>query len=134
MSTFLYNSALQSFATGTLDWATAPVTVALVNASYSPLQTDTSMAAVPTGAIVATATMANLSVVNGICKGSIPVFAALESASEVTGLLFYLDNGDVPSGNQLIYYSSDGVGFPFTPAGFNYGVGYQQTYGGWFQV
>jgi hypothetical protein len=131
--TFLYNNARSLFATKQINWPVAAVRAALVNAAYAPQPTDQFFSIVPTGAIMKNVAMTGLSQVNGICRGAIPQFDAFDSQATVVALLLYIDTGD-PTTSPLIYYSSDGFGFPFQPIGFNYAVSFDQSAGGFFQV
>lgn len=136
MSTFVYNNARYLLGTAGLNWPSlGTVKAALVNASYSPLPTDVYLTSVPGGAVVGTAaTMTGLAVrTSGVCYGTIPQFNALASPTQVVGVVIYQDTGN-PASSPLIYYSSDGLGFPFLPQGFNYAVGYDLSNGGFFQA
>lgn len=135
MSTFKYNNAGNLFATGGIDWATIGATAhcVLVGAGYSPLPSDQFITAVPAGAIIADVPLTSTAVrANGICFGAIPPFNSLSSPQQITGMLLYINTGN-PATSPLIYFSSDGNGFPFTAQGFNYFVTYDQLAGGWFQ-
>lgn len=134
MSTFVYNSARDLFATTGLNWLTCVPHAVLVNSSYSPQPGDQFLSAVPVGAIMKDVAMTGVAERSGgICYGTIPEFLAYTSPAQVVGLLIYAYTG-TPATSQLIYYSSDGYGFPFTPQGFNYAVGYDQAAGGFFQA
>ncbi len=134
MSTFVYNNAQALFQTGSLVWATSNIHAAFVNASYAPQPTDLYLSQVPTGAIVKDVAMTNLGQSSsGVCYGSVPEIKAFLQVVSVVGLLLYLYTGN-PATSVLIYYSSNGVGFPFTPQGFNYSVGYDQSNGGFFKL
>lgn len=133
MSTFLYNSARSSFATGGLNWPAAAVHAVLLNSAYAPQPSHQTLADIPAGARVIDATLTGLGQVSGVCYGVIPQFNAFLNAATVVALCLYIKGAtDVLS--PLIYYSADGRGFPFTPAGFNYAVGFDQASGGFFQV
>jgi hypothetical protein len=133
MASFLYNSARESFATGALTWDGSEIHCALVNATYGPTLQDVFLSDIPDGAIMADATLTALASDSGICSGQIPEFDAFISDTPCIAMVLYANSGD-PSTSQLIYYSSDGVGFPFLPQGFNYAVGFDQTALGFFQV
>lgn len=132
-NTFLYNNARSLFATGALDWSTAEIHAVLVNAAYAPSLSDVNLSDVPSGAQMIDVTMTDTDQVNGFCFGTIPEFDAFLSASAVVALLIYSKGSD-SSHSPLIYYSADGMGFPFTPQGFNYSVAFDQTARGFFQV
>ncbi len=135
-TTFKYNNASSLFANGALDWATlgSAAHCVLLSAAYTPSPTDQYLSAIPAGAIIAdqafTSTAANTA---GVCYGVIPQFLALISAQPVVAMLIYHNTGN-PNTSPLIYYSSQGSGFPFTAEGFNYAVGYNALNGGWFQA
>ncbi len=132
-NTFLYNNARSMFATGQINWPTAAVHAVLVNAAYAPQPSHQFFSEVPVGAVMKDVAMTGLAQTNGICYGVIPQFNAFASAATVVALLLYI-NGGTPATSPLIYYSSDGVGFPFKPLGFNYAVGFDQAAGGYFQA
>ena len=139
MATFLYGNASQNFASGAWDWTDLQVSGLLVNAVYVPMiNTDTYVSDIPVGAILARsnalgAYMNSQGILNGICYGELPTFEALLTAVPAVAIVLYVDTGDDTT-SELIYYSADGVGFPFTPQGFNYAVVNDQTAYGWFQV
>lgn len=133
MATFMYNSARGKFANKQLDWDDASVIkAALVGAAYSPLRTHNFVSDL-TSIVARSGEMTTKVNTSGICKGDIPEFSALLSATEIVGLVIYIDTGSDAT-SQLLYYSSDGPGFPFTAAGLNYFVGYDQANGGFFEV
>lgn len=135
MSTFLYNSARTSFATGGINWPTAAVRCVLLNGVYAPQPTHQFLSDIPAGARLIDVALTALAQKNGICYGTIPQFNAFTAGSPCISMVLYIlavDHADADS--PLIYYSDDGFGFPFTPQGFNYAVGYDQAAGGFFQV
>jgi len=134
MSTFVYNSARHLFATAQLSWAGSVVGALLVSASYTPSQSDNFVSDITPGAILRRCgDLTNVAEANGICAGTIAEQDAFINAQPVVGLVLYIDSGDDAT-SQLIYYSSDGPGFPFLPQGFNYAISYDLTQGGFFQV
>lgn len=134
MSTFKYNSAGDMFATAELDWATATIKAMLVSAGYGALATHQFVSDVSPGAIlVRTDELTNKQTNAGVCRGDIPQLEAFLAGTPAVGLILYADTGDDTT-SPLIYYSSDGPGFPFTPAGLNYFIGFDQANGGFFQV
>lgn len=133
MATFLYNSARQAFANEAIAWDTDEIHCALLSGAYGPSISDNFLTDIPGGALMVDAIMEGNTSVAGLCAGSVPEFDAFIADSDCVAVLIYRNSGD-PSTSQLIYYSSDGDGFPFTPQGFNYAVGFDQTSGGFFQV
>lgn len=135
MSTFRYDNAALLFGTKQIGWTTDIIKALLVTGGYSALKgTDKFVADIPAGAIVVrSAQMTNCTIIRGVCAGLIPEFDALVGTQLVTGMALYKDTG-VDATAPLIYYSNDGVGFPFLPAGINYFATYDQANGGWFQL
>lgn len=132
MATFLYGVTSEAFAEGTLGaWETLSVYGALVNSLYTPkANTDQLLSDIPAAAVIATAgPMTSMASVNGICAGILPQFNSLLSAVPAAAIVLYNHTT-----SQLIYYSSDGIGFPLLLQGFNYAVAFDQQLGGWFQV
>ena len=134
MATFKYNNASSEFATGQLNWPALPVNAMLVNANYSAFPSDVFVSAIPPAAIeLRDIALTNLAQLNGLCQGVIPTIKAFLSPDTVVALVLYVKRGS-DSTSELLYYSSDGPGFPFVPSGFDYSVGYDQAAGGFFQV
>jgi hypothetical protein len=134
MSSFVYNQARTDFATAQINWITADIRMAFTNGNYAPSLDDLTVADVGAGnLIVRDVILANKNVVNGICSGTIPAFNAFIEPAPVIGVLIYILGSD-DSHSRVIYYSDDGIGFPFTPQGFNYLVAFDQTSGGFFEV
>lgn len=132
-NTFVYNNARHMFATAGINWPAASARAALLSAGYSPSPTDKFLSEISTGAVMKDVAMTALGDVDGQCFGTIPEIMAFISATTVVGLVIYIDTGD-PTTSPLVYYSDDGVGFPFQPLGFNYAIGFDQSAGGFFQV
>lgn len=132
---FVYGGARFSFATAGINWLTSVVKCALVSANYGALPTDNFMSDVPPSAILSrSAALTGLAVNNtGVCSGVIPSFQAFLATQGVAAMVLYVDSGSDAT-SRLVYYSSTGVGFPFTAAGFDYFVGFDLANGGWFQV
>jgi hypothetical protein len=134
VSSFVYNQARTDFATAQINWTTADIRVALTGGNYAPSVDDLTLADVGAGnLIVRDIIMATKNVTNGICSGTIPPFNAFIEPAPVIGVLIYILGGSDAS-SRVIYYSDDGIGFPFTPQGFNYLVAFDQTSGGFFEV
>jgi hypothetical protein len=135
VATFLYGvTSQQAEATG-LNWPGATVWGLLVTAAYVPqINVDQHVSDIPAAAIIArVGPMTSMASANGICSGILPQFFALLSTVNAAAIVLYF-NTSVDTTSQLIYYSSDGVGFPLPLQGFNYAVAYDQSFSGWFQV
>lgn len=134
MSTFKYNSVCSSFATGAFNWLTCAPKVILVDAGYVPDPAHNFVNQIPAGSIaVRSAALTSVAQTNGKCTALVPQINALLWPNPIVGVIIYNDTGSDAT-SRLIYYSSDGFGFPFTAVGFNYAVAYDQAGGGWFQV
>jgi hypothetical protein len=132
-NTYVYSNARHLFATGQINWVTGNVRCSLVSAAYAPSIGDVFYSAIPAGAIMADVKLTSQSETGGTCFGVIPEFASFTSATQVVALVLYFDTGN-PASSPLLYYSDDGLGFPFQPQGFNYTVGFDQSAGGFFQA
>ena len=132
--TFLYNNIRTLFATGGFNWATSPVNAMLVNSLYVPSLSDQYVSAIPPAAIIARdQVLTGVGQTNGVCYGNIPQWDTLIANSIAVAVVLYSKLSTDPI-SPLIYYGSNGPGFPLTLQGFNYFVGYDSTQGGWFQV
>lgn len=132
---FVYGPARYLIGTAQLDLLTAPINAMLVNALYIPTTGDQYVSDIPPGAVVVRdVALTGLALnANGVFSGNIPQFSSLVSPYLVVAVVLYsLEMTDDAS--PLIYYSSTGPGFPFTPNGFTYFVGYDASNGGWFQA
>lgn len=134
LSTFKYNHAASDFATGALNWLTCSPNLMLVDAGYVPNPTHQYVSSIP-GTAIAVRDLALTSVAqtNGICAGNCPTANALAWPNQIVGIILYEKTGSDAT-SRLIYYSSDGAGFPFSPNGFNWAVAFDQSNTGWFQV
>lgn len=135
MSTFKYATASQLLGSAGLDLVTANIAALLLSGVYAPNpNTDQFVAVIPPAAIIARSGLLTATALKaGIFVGTIPEFDALLSPTTITALALYVETGN-DALSQLIYYSSDGPGFPFVPNGFDYFVGYDQSNGGFFEV
>jgi hypothetical protein len=133
--TFLYGNASQQFATAAWNWTTLTVWGLLVNGNYVPsVNGNVNVSDIPASAIIArVGPMTSKVSTNGVCSGVLPTFNALLSSVPAVAIILYVKGG-TDATSPLIYYSADGFGFPFTPAGFNYAVANDMAQGGWFQV
>lgn len=141
VQTFLYGNASQQFGTAQWNWPALSVGALLVSGAYVPqINVDTYVSSIPPTAILARSDqghgagdLTNLAMTFGIAQGILPPFLALLTTVPVVAVVLFVDTGDDTT-SQLIYYSSSGAGFPFTPEGFNYAIVPAGILGGWFQV
>lgn len=134
MSTLLYSAAQLKFNNGTWTWPALPVNAALLTGAYLATPVHSTLADVPPAAVILRdLELSNLRSTNSFAKGVIPSLEAFLDGREVFALLLYTLGVD-DAHSDLIYYSSDGIGFPFTPQGFDYSVAYRQELGGFFEL
>lgn len=106
----------------------------LVDAGYTPNLNDQYVSSIPAGAIVTRdQLMTSVAQASGYCTGIIPQMNALLWPNPIVAVIIYASTG-VDATSRLIYYSSDGFGFPWTATGFNYAVAMDQAYGAWFAL
>jgi hypothetical protein len=132
VSTFLYRSAETNFTIGEWSWVDLPVHAAFLSANYTPDDSHATLEDIPSNAVILRdLEMTRLRYVEQLAKGVLPEVPSFQDSREVFALLLYT-LGDTDAESELIYYSSDGTGFPWTPQGFDYGVAYRQENGGFF--
>lgn len=134
-TSFVYNPTRVSFATAQLNWSTAAVNAMLVSTNYSPNPNHLHVSDIPSQAILTRdRALTNKGVTaGGAVYGSIPLMSALANSQPAAAVILYVLGAD-DAHSQLLYYSSDGPGFPFPLQGFDYFVGFDLSAGGWFQV
>jgi hypothetical protein len=135
MATFKYDKGMLAVGTEQINLVANTIQALLVGAGYSASKAaDGNVSDIPSSAILArSGALTGNAIVAGVFQGTIPEFDALLLAAPVAGLVLYKVGGSDAS-SPLIYYSNDGVGFPFVASGINYFIGYDQTNGGWFQL
>jgi len=134
VSTFRYAHAASDFATAALNWVTCVPKVMLVDAGYVPSATHQYVTSITPSAIaVRDLAMTSVAQTDGVCSGTVADASALIWPNPIVAVIIYASTG-VDATSRLIYYSSDGIGFPLTAVGFNYSVAFDQTHAGWFQV
>lgn len=135
MSTFKYDHGMLLVGTAQINLKTAVIKAALVSAAYSASKSsDQNLSDIPGSAIlIKSARLTGTDIVAGVFKGTIPELNALLLTAVTAGLVLYQEGGSDAT-SPLLYYSNDGIGFPFTASGINYFIGYDQANGGWFQL
>lgn len=136
MPDIVYNEARYLMGTGALNLQSCNLALALCDASYAPTVADQYMTAVnPSSIAIRDIILTGVTVRanGGAVYATIPQINALSWPNPIAGMLLY-SKQVTDSVSPLIYYSSGGVGFPFTAAGLNYQIGYDQSNGGWFQA
>lgn len=135
MSTFKYYSASNAFGTAQINWFNDSICAMLVGPGYSASQAhDNFVSDIPSAQIIVrSGPMTSMAINKGVCSGLIPQFNSLVSTTIAAALVIFKNTGNDTT-SQLIYYSSDGLGFPFLPQGINYFVTFDQANGGWFQL
>jgi hypothetical protein len=135
VATFLYGKTSESFAEAQLVWESLVVWGLLVDHTYTPqVNADKFVSNIPASSIIARiGPMTSQATANGVCSGLLPTFNSLINPLPAAAVVLYI-NTNVDTTSQLLYYSSDGIGFPLPLQGFNYAIAFDQTLGGWFQV
>lgn len=117
MANALYDSGRNAFLTGDIDWVADTIKVVLVDAAdYTVnLSTHDFLDDVPSGARVATATLASKTAVAGVADAADTTFSAV-TGDVSEALVIYRDSG-VESTSQLIAYIDTATGLAVTPGG-----------------
>lgn len=121
MANALYDVARYKFANGEISWPTGAIKVALVDTGqYSVnLSTDTSMANIAVGAIIAGPLSLNNKTIesNGAVNGDDLTFSTV-SGNSIEAIVIYLEiDALTPASNPLIAYIDTATGLPITPNG-----------------
>lgn len=117
MANALYAKGREGFLDGSIDWDTNTIKVVLVDAAdYTVnLSTHDNLDDVPSGARVATATLASKTATNGTADAADVTFSAV-TGDPSEALVIYKDTG-VESTSRLIAYIDTATGLPVTPNG-----------------
>lgn len=117
MANALYDSGRNAFLTGDIDWVADTIKVVLVDAAdYTVnLSTHDFLDDVPSGARVATATLASKTATAGVADAADTTFSSV-SGDVSEALVIYKDTG-VESTSQLIAYIDTATGLAVTPGG-----------------
>lgn len=115
----MYDKARQAFAEGDLDFTGQTFKVSLIDtADYTVnLSTHDFMDDVPSGAIVATATLSNKSATNGVLDADDVTFSSVTGDSS-EAVLLWMDTGTTATSRPVAYWDA-GTGLPVTPNGGN---------------
>jgi len=103
---------------------TTPVKVSLINSdveifnSTDQFYDDITVA----NGVIATATLANTSVTNGVLDGDNLVFETVEDEIECEALLFWIDTGNTATSRLVAWMDTNIDGLPITPDGSNVDV------------
>jgi hypothetical protein len=119
MANALFDSARNSFLTGTLSWTSGTYKVALLNSGYTFSAAHTLLQDVDGGGgapnVVATATLAGEAAVGGVADATDLTFTAV-TGSQVTSIVIYkfvTDRTDSP----VVAFINVGTNLPITPNG-----------------
>lgn len=117
MANALYDSGRNAFLTGDIDWVADTIKVVLVDAAdYTVnLSTHDFLDDVPSGARVATATLASKTATAGVADAADTTFSGV-SGDVSEALVIYKDSG-VEATSQLIAYIDTATGLAVTPNG-----------------
>ncbi len=117
MANYAYTKALEALLNGDLDLNTDTIKAVLCTAAYSAVQaTDNALDDVPAGARVATQTLANPTITDGVFDADDLTFPSVAAGSTVTQIVVYKDAS--PEGSALLILRIDGyTGLPFATSG-----------------
>lgn len=135
MSTFKYDTGAYLIGTAGIDLLTAVIKAAVVSSGYAASKAkDQYVSDIPSAAILTRSSqLASPAIVRGVFSAIIPEALAFTATVDAIGIILFRDTGN-DSTSALLYYSDDGIGFPFLPAGLNYFFAFDQANGGWFEV
>ncbi len=117
MANYAYTKALEALLNGDLDLNTDTIKVVLCTAAYTAVQaTDNALDDIPAGARVATQTLANVTIADGLWNADDSLFPAVAAGSTVTQIVIYKDAS--PEGSALLVLHIDAyTGLPFITSG-----------------
>ncbi len=117
MANYVYTKALEALLNGDLDLNTDTIKAVLCTADYTAVQaTDNALDDIPAGARVATETLTNPTITNGVFDADDVVFPSVPAGSTVTQIVIYKDAS--PEGSALLIARIDAyTGLPFTTGG-----------------
>lgn len=127
MADALFNPGREGFLAGEIDWNAATIKVSLIR-GYTFDASDKFVSDLTSVTLVATATLASVSVTNGVADAGDIVFTAVTTGTACNALVIYQSSAvtggaDVPSSAQrLIAYIDSASGLPVTPNGGNINV------------
>jgi hypothetical protein len=102
MAASLYDTGRNAFATGSINWVSDTIKVALVNASYvANMTTDQFYTAISANVIGTPVALANKTASAGVCDADDVTTGTLTTGSTITQLVIYKDTG-VAGTSQLI--------------------------------
>lgn len=133
---FVYGNARVAIGSGSIDLLTATIWAMLVNGNYTPNPNSDQYVAIiaPSAILARVGPLTSLGLTSaGVFYGTVPPFVSLSSVNPAVALILYINSG-TDATSQLLYYTSGGYGFPFTPAGFTYSIPFDQVNGGYFQI
>lgn len=84
--------------------------------------TDQYYSDVEANAVIATATLENVTVVNGVVDADDLLFETVTEETECEALLFWIDTGDANTSHLIAYMDTNINGLPITPDGSNVSV------------
>lgn len=84
--------------------------------------TDQYYSEVEANAVIATATLENVTVVNGVVDADDLLFETVTEETECEALLFWIDTGDANTSHLIAYMDTNINGLPITPDGSNVSV------------
>lgn len=119
MANFWYNKAVQHFANGDVSWGSNTIKVALVAATYSPVQaTDEFFSVAVSSTVSAGVTLGTKTNVGGLLSAANTTWTSV-TGSQVTQLVGYVAGGTPGTNDYILFNLSSGTNLPVTPNGGN---------------
>ena len=116
MTTSLFNTASEFFATAQLDWLSVPIKVVLTSTDYTFNAVDAYLSDIPAeNRVYTTAELTNKSATDGYLLADNILVDAVPIGS-ILAAVFYWDTGN-ESTSLLIAYTDEAAGLPFTGDG-----------------
>ena len=123
----LYAKAREAFLTGSINWVSDTIKVALVRPIYVPnLATDQWFSTVVSSIIGTPQTLAGKTATYGVADADDVVFHAVTTGYAINYLVIYKDTGD-PSTSPLIVLLDTATGLSFTTSGRDVVVTFSNT-------
>jgi hypothetical protein len=118
MANILYPKGKENFLAGNINLSSNTIKVVLVDlADYTYSAAHDALDDIPAGARVATATLANKTITNGVFDADDPTFTTV-TGDQSEALAIYKDSG-TESTSWLIALIDTATGLPITPGGGN---------------
>lgn len=135
MTSQLYPTARQAFATGTLNWTSGNWKALLLASSFVFDGTQQYLSGIPSAAILATAAITNRTASLGFCTGDTIPFGTIASGQQAGYVVFYQDTGNPATSPLVVFFDEAQIpGMPQVLQGYSYFFYKNLVAGGWFRL